>query len=245
MRKLVALHGFTGCGSDFRLLNALLESDRKLIAPDWPGHGTKSGLRNESEYSLESHMRVIDDATAGESVELLGYSMGGRLALHYALSRPERVGRLILIGSSPGLRTEAERLERRAGDAALADFIRSQGVAAFMRYWHGQTMFQTLQSLPDERLREVMASRGRNDPEGLSLSLLHVGTGALPSVWERLHELKMPVDLVTGRKDLKFTAIGREMVTLIPRARLGEVDDAGHAVHLERPDDLVAAVLRR
>lgn len=245
MRKLVALHGFTGSGSDFRLLNALLESDRKLIAPDWPGHGTKSGLRNESEYSLESHMRVIDEATAGESVELLGYSMGGRLALHYALSRPERVVRLILIGSSPGLRTEAERLERRSGDAALADFIRSQGVAAFMRYWHGQTMFQTLQSLPDERLREVMAARGRNDPEGLSLSLLHVGTGALPSVWERLHELKMPVDLVTGTKDLKFTAIGREMVTLIPRARLGEVDDAGHAVHLERPDDLAAAVLRR
>lgn len=245
MRKLVALHGFTGCGSDFRLLKALLGSDRKLIAPDWPGHGTKSGLRNESEYSLESHMRVIDEATAGESVELLGYSMGGRLALHYALSRPERVVRLILIGSSPGLRTEAERLERRAGDAALADFIRSQGVAAFMRYWHGQTMFQTLQSLPDERLREVMAARGRNDPEGLSLSLLHVGTGALPSVWERLHELKMPVDLVTGTKDLKFTAIGREMVTLIPRARLGEVDDAGHAVHLERPDDLAAAVLRR
>lgn len=245
MRKLVALHGFTGSGSDFRLLNALLESDRKLIAPDWPGHGTKSGLRNESGYSLESHMRVIDEATAGESVELLGYSMGGRLALHYALSRPERVVRLILIGSSPGLRTEAERLERRSGDAALADFIRSQGVAAFMRYWHGQTMFQTLQSLPDERLREVMAARGRNDPEGLSLSLLHVGTGALPSVWERLHELKMPVDLVTGTKDLKFTAIGREMVTLIPRARLGEVDDAGHAVHLERPDDLAAAVLRR
>lgn len=245
MRKLVALHGFTGCGSDFRLLNASLESDRKLIAPDWPGHGTKSGLRNVSGYSLESHMRVIDEATAGESVELLGYSMGGRLALHYALSRPERVARLVLVGASPGLRTEAERLERRAGDAALADFIRSQGVGAFMRYWHGQTMFQTLLSLPDERLREVMASRGRNDPEGLSLSLLHVGTGALPSLWERLHELKMPVDLVTGTKDLKFTAIGREMVTLIPRARLGEVDDAGHAVHLERPDDLAAAVLRR
>lgn len=245
MRKLVALHGFTGCGSDFRFLNALLESDRKLIAPDWPGHGTKSGLRNESDYSLESHMRVIDEAAAGESVELLGYSMGGRLALHYALTRPERVGRLILVGASPGLRTEAERLERRAGDAALADFIRSQGVAAFMRYWHGQTMFQTLQALPDERLREVMASRGRNDPEGLSLSLLHVGTGALPSLWERLHELKMPVDLVTGAHDAKFASIGREMVTLIPRARLGEVDDAGHAVHLERPDDLAAAVLRR
>lgn len=245
MKRLVALHGFTGCGSDFRFLNVLLESDRKLIAPDWPGHGTKSGLRDGSDYSLESHMQVIDEATAGESVELLGYSMGGRLALHYALSRPERVARLILVGASPGLRTETERRERRAGDAALADFIRSQGVAAFMRYWHGQTMFQTLQSLPDERLREIMASRGRNDPEGLALSLLHVGTGALPSLWERLHELKMPADLVTGAHDAKFASIGREMVTLIPRARLGEVDDAGHAVHLERPDDLAAAILRR
>ncbi len=245
MKRLVALHGFTGRGDDFSHLSLCLEGAREVICPDWPGHGGKSGLRSPGDYSLESHLRVIDAASGGEAIELLGYSMGGRLALHWALAHPERVTRLILVGASPGLRTEGERLERTAADGALADFIRSQGLDAFLRYWHGQTMFRTLQTLPKKRLEGILAARGRNDPEGLALSLLHVGTGALPSLWGRLHELKMPVDLITGTKDLKFTAIGREMVTLIPRARLGEVDDAGHAVHLERPDDLAAAILGR
>lgn len=245
MTRLIALHGFSGCGEDFKPLSSLLENTREMTAPDWPGHGLKSGLRSEADYSLESHLRMIDEASEGGPVELLGYSMGGRLALHYALARPDQVTRLILVGASPGLRTEGERRERLSADAALADFIRSRGVAAFMHYWHGQTMFQTLQMLPDERRRVIMDSRGRNDPEGLALSLLHAGTGALPSLWDRLHELKMPVDLVTGAHDAKFTALGREMVTLIPRARLGVVEDAGHAVHLERPGDLAAAILRR
>lgn len=245
MKRLVALHGFTGRGDDFSPLSLCLEGAREVICPDWPGHGDKSGLRSPGDYSLESHLRVVDTASRGEAIELLGYSMGGRLALHWTLAHPERVTRLILVGASPGLRTEGERLERTAADAALADFISSQGLDAFLRYWHGQTMFRTLQSLPKKRLEEILAARGRNDAEGLALSLLHVGTGALPSLWGRLHELKMPVDLVTGSEDVKFTAIGREMVTLIPRARLGEVEGAGHAVHLERPADLAAAILRR
>lgn len=245
MMRLVVLHGFTGRKEDFNPLAECLEESRNLVALDWPGHGQRSALRAEADYSLGSHLRIIDEGAGDGEIELLGYSMGGRLALHWALAHPERVRRLILVGASPGLKTEAERRERVTGDAALAEFIRSQGTAAFMRYWHGQTMFQTLQRMPTERISQVMESRGRNDPEGLALSLLHVGTGALPSLWDRLHELRMPVDLLTGSLDAKFTALGREMVTRIPRARLGEVEEAGHAVHLERPADLAAAILRR
>jgi len=245
MRLLVALHGFTGQSTDYDPLASELSRERRLIAPDLPGHGTRGGLRDTDAYTLDAHLRLIDAAAGSGPVDLLGYSLGGRLALHWALTRPERLSRLILVGASPGLKTEDERVERRASDAALGDFIRSRGVATFFRYWHSQTMFRTLLGLPKERLAGLLLSRGDNDPEGLALSLSHVGTGALPSLWHRLHELKVPVDLITGSEDVKFTAIGREMVTLIPRARHGEVEGAGHAVHLERPADLAAAILRR
>ncbi len=245
MKRLVALHGFTGRSDDFEPLRRRLASARDLITPDWPGHGKKSGLREASAYGLEAHLGVIDEAAGDGVIELLGYSMGGRIALHWALRHPERVSKLVLVGSSPGLKSEAERAERRTADAALADFIRSQGVAAFMRYWHAQTMFGTLRRLPKDTLQSLRASRDENDAEGLALSLSHVGTGALPSLWERLPELRMPVELVTGSLDAKFTALAREMVTRIPRARHSELEVAGHAVHLERPDDLADVVLAR
>lgn len=245
MRRLVALHGFTGCGADFKALERALSGARSVVTPEWPGHGAKSGLREERGYSLQSHLDAVTEAAGDSEVELLGYSLGGRIALHWALAHPDRVRRLILVSASPGLRTERERAERTAADLALAEFIRAQGVDAFLHYWHGQSMFHSLRSLPRETLDEILARRRNNDAEGLALSLRHVGTGSLPSLWERLGELKMPVDLVTGSLDVKFGALAREMVTLIPRARHGEVEDAGHAVHLERPGDLAAAVTGR
>ncbi|MFM9001843.1 MAG: 2-succinyl-6-hydroxy-2,4-cyclohexadiene-1-carboxylate synthase [Opitutia bacterium] len=245
MKRLVALHGFTGRGGDYDRLADELPGEIKVVAPDWPGHGAKGGLRDKDAYSLAGHLRVIDAAAEDGPIDLLGYSMGGRIALHWALANPARVSRLILIGASPGLRSPSERDERTAADSALAEFIRTRGTDAFIRYWHTQTMFRTLLSMQDESTRTIVAGRHRNDAEGLALSLEHVGTGALPSLWERLPELRMPVDLVTGSEDAKFCAIARTMTTLMPRARYGEVDGAGHAVHLERAGDLAAVILRR
>ncbi|MGA0133793.1 MAG: 2-succinyl-6-hydroxy-2,4-cyclohexadiene-1-carboxylate synthase [Opitutales bacterium] len=245
MRNLLTIHGFTGSGEDYKALARELGPERRVITLDLPGHGRLTGLRTPDDYSLPAHLARIGTAAGESPVEVLGYSLGGRLALHWALANPTRVTRLVLVGASPGLRTERERRERVLADVALGEFIRSQGVSAFMRYWHGQTMFQTLQDLPSGELDALKKSRLANDPEGLALSLSQVGAGALPSVWDRLHELKMPVDLVTGSRDEKFTTLAREMLALMPRARHGVVEGSGHAVHIERPADLAAAILAR
>ena len=238
MNTIVALHGFTGESADFGPLREHLAEGVTLHAPDLPGHGIRRHQRNLPDYSIEAHLELITEAATTPQITLLGYSLGGRLALHWAVAHPERVARLILIGASPGLATDKEREERRLADATLADFIRTRGLDAFFKYWHNQTFFQPLLKLPSDRLDPILARRHRNDPEGLALSLDNVGTGTLPSLWPRLKELRCPVDLVTGEHDEKFTRLAREMGAHLPKARLSVIENAGHAVHLERPADV-------
>lgn len=238
MNQVVALHGFTGQGADFDPLRASLSPQTSLVSPDLPGHGSKRLQKDLPDYSLPAHLSLISEAATAPQITLLGYSMGGRLALHWAIAYPERIRRLILIGASPGLATPEERDERRLGDATLAEFIRTRGLEAFFKYWHNQTFFQPLLSLPKERLDPILARRAQNDPEGLAMSLENVGTGALPSLWHRLKEIRFPVDLVSGEHDVKFTRIAHEMGAHLPKARHSLIEGAGHAVHLEKPSDL-------
>ena len=144
MNTIVALHGFTGESADFGLIRACLPAERTLHAPDLPGHGALRHRRDFRDYSLEAHLELITQAATSPQITLLGYSLGGRLALHWAVAHPERVARLVLIGASPGLATASEREERRLADATLADFIRTRGLDAFFKYWHNQTFFQPL-----------------------------------------------------------------------------------------------------
>ena len=186
---------------------------------------------------------VIADVSAlgTEPFELVGYSMGGRLALHVALALPERVRRLVLIGASPGIADPAARAERRAADERLADEVEPMTIEAFARRW-AQTA--VLADQPAAVQAAVQADRLRNTPAGLAAALRGLGTGALPSLWERLGELVVPVELVVGERDAKFQAIAEEMAAALPQARVHVVSGAGHAVHLEAPRavaELIAA----
>lgn len=244
--RLVALHGFTGEGADFRALREALPADWRLVAPDFPGHGARRSQRAAADYSLSAHLKAIDEAMGeGNDTALLGYSLGGRLALHWALAHPDRCRRLILVGASPGLETPAQREERQLADGALAMFLRSEGLGPFYKYWHHQPLLRPLFSRPTDEVAALQARRALNEPEALALSLENVGTGCLPSLWPRLGELRMPVDLVTGDLDPKFTHVARLMGSKLPKARLSLVEGCGHAVHLEKPSDLASVLTSR
>ena len=112
MNQVVALHGFTGQGADFDPLRAFLPPGSTLSSPDLPGHGSKRLLKDLAAYSLPAHLAAISEAATASQITLLGYSMGGRLALHWAIAHPERIQRLILVGASPGLATPDEPSRR-------------------------------------------------------------------------------------------------------------------------------------
>jgi 2-succinyl-6-hydroxy-2,4-cyclohexadiene-1-carboxylate synthase len=202
------------------------------IAPDIRGHGAAS---DRQPVTLDA---VIDDVAslASGSFALVGYSMGGRIALHVALALPGRVERLVLIGASPGIADPAERAARCAADEQLADEIELLAIEEFARRWSSNPLLAGQPGwLQEDRLR--------NEPTALARALRGLGTGALPSAWDRLAELRMPVALVAGERDHKFRAIAEEMAGAIAEAESVGVPGVGHAVHLEAPE-AVAELIR-
>jgi 2-succinyl-6-hydroxy-2,4-cyclohexadiene-1-carboxylate synthase len=235
--NLVLLHGFTNTGASWDQVVAALPERYRPVAPDIRGHGTASDARP---VSLTAVVSDVGGTTTGP-FELVGYSMGGRIALHVALALAlaGRVRRLMLIGASPGIADPAARAERRAADDRLADEVERMTIEAFAQRW-AQTA--VLADQPAAVQAAVHADRLRNTPAGLAAALRELGTGALPSLWDRLDEVTVPVELVVGERDEKFRAIGQEMAAALPEARVHVVGGAGHAVHLEAPDAVAEVI---
>jgi 2-succinyl-6-hydroxy-2,4-cyclohexadiene-1-carboxylate synthase len=225
---VVLLHGFTNTGASWSGVVSALGERYRPLAPDIRGHGDASSLRP---VSLDA---VIGDVAglAPEAFELVGYSMGGRLAQHVAVSLPGRVSRLVLIGASPGIADPAERAQRRRADDRLADEAERMTMAQFAARW-AQT--PVLAGQPPHVRAAVHADRLRNTPAGLAAALRGLGTGALPSLWGRLGELTMQVELVVGERDLKFRSTAERIAAALPAGRVSIVPGAGHAAHLEAP----------
>jgi 2-succinyl-6-hydroxy-2,4-cyclohexadiene-1-carboxylate synthase len=161
-----------------------------------------------------------------------GYSMGGRLALRLALDLPEHVERLVLVSATAGIDDEVERAARRAADERLAARIEAIGTAAFLDEWLAQPMFA---GVP----RDAAGREDRNRLRGRTLAawLRDLGTGVMEAMWSQLHELEMPVLVVHGTRDDKYTEIAQRLTNAIPNARRVGID-CGHAVPLEAPREL-------
>src|SRR6185312_13120589 len=159
--------------------------------------------------------------------------------LHAALAFGARIERLVLIGASPGLADPDERKARRAADEQLAGEIERSSIEAFAERW-AQT--PVLAGQPPEVLAAVHADRLRNQSAGLASALRGLGTGALSSLWDRLGAVGMPVALVVGERDEKFSAIAAQMASALPDAEVIVVPGAGHAVHLEAPEAVAAVI---
>jgi 2-succinyl-6-hydroxy-2,4-cyclohexadiene-1-carboxylate synthase len=231
---VVLLHGFTQTRRSWRRTVQALGGRYRALAPDLPGHG-QADHRVASFDACTAYVRAL----APDRFVLAGYSMGGRVALHAALTLREQIGRLVLIGASPGLADPEERAARRTADEALAARIEAIGVEEFAREWAAQPLFA---GQPERVAAAAHADRLRNTAPGLAAALRGLGTGALPSLWDRLGELTMPVTLVTGERDEKFTAIAERMAERLPAARVTIVPGTGHAAQLERPDLVAAAI---
>lgn len=241
---MLLLHGFTGSAASWppSLVDGLVSRRDLPVLVDLPGHGRNAGDTDPAHFTLEATLEDLARAQGPGPTPVAGYSMGGRLALAYALRWPERVTRLVLESASPGLPTAEERATRRASDEALARRLEAQGIEAFVDAWEALPLFESQRSLPDDVRGAQRARRLRNHPESLAASLRGVGTGALPSYWEELVHLSVPTLIVTGALDEKFTTLGRDMAARIPRSYHVVVAGAGHAVHLERPAAWLSAV---
>jgi 2-succinyl-6-hydroxy-2,4-cyclohexadiene-1-carboxylate synthase len=236
---LMFLHGFTGSSTNWERHIQRFASNYRVIAVDLLGHGKTESPALIDRYQMENvavDLIAILDKLEISQVNLLGYSMGGRLALYTSVAFPERVQRLILESASPGLRTPEEQTARIQSDEALADSIERDGIAAFVESWENLPLFATQKGLPEAERRRLHDLRLCNNPSGLANSLRGMGTGVQPALWDRLQDVTLPVLIMAGALDTKFVEIAGQMHNRMPNSRLEIIPDAGHTIHLEQPE---------
>ena len=231
------LHGFTQSGRSWREIIAHMPEGWSWIVPDLRGHGDtqlKPGATCSMDSCTDDLVRIWDELGVARS-HLVGYSMGGRLALHVAARRPDRVLSLLTIGAHAGLEEDA-REGRRLGDEALAERIEQDGIEAFVNYWGSLPLFAGLERRGPAYVAEVRAERLRNHAAGLACSLRGMGAGAMRPLWDELTSAGFPCTFVAGQLDHGYVASARRMAGTVRHGRVEIVPRAGHSVHQERPD---------
>jgi 2-succinyl-6-hydroxy-2,4-cyclohexadiene-1-carboxylate synthase len=231
------LHGFTQSGRSWREVISMMPAGRRWVVPDLRGHGAtrvRPGAPYTMEACTEDLVRLWDSLGIARS-HLVGYSMGGRLALNVAATRPERILSLLTIGAHAGLDEEA-REGRRRGDEALAQRIETDGLEAFVNYWSGLPMFESLERRGPSFVAQMRAARMENHVAGLAESLRGMGAGAMRPVWNELGRVKVPCTFVAGQLDHGYAASARRLAESVPDGRVVIVQRAGHTVHQERPE---------
>ncbi len=237
---LLFLHGFLGDRTEWADLAESFSDDYRCLLVDLPGHGENRSL-DENDYTIQNCAQALLqllDKFDIDRANILGYSMGGRLALYFAATFPKRCSRVILESSSPGLKTKSERDERAESDQELAAKLEREGLDIFLKEWYDKPMFAALKVHPG-KLSGLLEQRRQSDPAGLAMSLRIMSTGKQPSLWDRLNEINLPLLLLAGEKDLKFSGIAHSMADLCPTAEVCIIAKAGHNVHIERPEQFV------
>ncbi len=244
-KTLIFFHGFTGSAEDWRDISQKIDKRFNKTAIDIIGHGKSSSPSSLYYYQtaeLVNQVEFVIKYLKTKETILCGYSMGGRLALQCAAMNPGLVNGLILESASAGIKNEKERNARINSDEETAAFIEKNTLEDFLTMWLDQELFGTLRRFSNERLKNLKAERSKSSKTGLANSLRGFGTGVMPYIGQELSKIKIPVLLISGGLDDKFTKINLNLKKAIPSAKLKIIATAGHNTHLEEPKKFIEAV---
>lgn len=225
----VLLHGFTQTGRAWDGVREHLPPG-EVLTPDLLGHG---GARDVGRIAFAAQLDELDRVVPDGRMVVVGYSLGGRIALRWAVRSPERITRLVLIGVNPGLMDPAERSARRRSDDVAATGLEREGLEPWARRWGDQPLFA---DQPPEIRRLADADRSRNTARGLAAALRGMGAGVMAPVWDQLETLTMPVICAAGERDHKYRTMAEAMAERLPHGEAVVIPGAGHAAHLENPE---------
>ncbi len=244
---LIFIHGFTGSTEEWKEIVDIIGSKLNLVLIDLPGFG-KSDVPNDILFYTQDYLvillkEIIEKLISQRQIQnpvLVGYSMGGRLALSFAIQYSNLLRGLILESASPGIFIQNERNKRIESDNQLIEIIKSTTIEEFLDYWMNQEIFKTQKKLHDEKLKQIREIKIKNNNKiGLINSLLGFGTGQMKPLWNDLYKINCHTLLITGELDEKFESINRRMNELIQCSFHSIIKNVGHNVHLEKPNDFV------
>ena len=240
---ILFLHGFMGDSHEFNDVIPLLSDQFCSLTVDLPGHGRTRVLGGEECYTMPATAQALIhllDQLEIKTCALVGYSMGGRLALYLSLHFPQRFSKVLLESTSPGLKTQQDRSERIQRDFQLARQLEESDFSAFLLQWYNQPLFNSLKK--HTHFEALVKNRLKNNPWELAKSLRNLSTGCQLPLWKKLQENENPWLLLVGEYDAKFIGINSEMAKLCPSAKLELVSHCGHNIHFENPKLFVEKV---
>lgn len=237
---LLLLHGFLGSGDDFALLLPIFSNHFYCITVDLPGHGSTNTELGGYTFSRTAHALIdLLDSLNVHKAHVLGYSMGGRIALYSACAFSDRIATLTLESASPGLKTATERSQRQQQDDLSALRLLKMPLPGFLEQWYSNPLFADIKQHPDI-FSAMVLRRLQNRPEELARALCGLSLGRQPSLWEHIPLLKAPLLIVVGELDTKFVSIGTELFRHCQasnkQATLSVFERCGHNVHLVAPN---------
>jgi 2-succinyl-6-hydroxy-2,4-cyclohexadiene-1-carboxylate synthase len=192
-----------------------------------------STMLDHSEHSFESRLAEIAEAGAGGV--LVGYSLGGRLALRAALRSPGSFSAVVTVGATAGIEEGPLRVARAEADEKLASWIETASMEDVVSLWERQPMFA---DQSDALVEAQRSGRLSHDQRSLALLLRTAGQGALEPVWHDLRSLELPLLAIAGARDDGYTRAAKRIASTAPNGRLAIVEEAGHAPQLQQPDEV-------
>ncbi|MCB0744355.1 MAG: 2-succinyl-6-hydroxy-2,4-cyclohexadiene-1-carboxylate synthase, partial [Ignavibacteriae bacterium] len=240
---IVFLHGFTGNLNDWKFLINKLPPEFTLVIIDLIGHGKSSSPDSLKYYSSKSQiifLNKIFEKLNLTNIILVGYSMGGRLTLDFTFAFPENVQAIVLESSSFGLTTKIEKEERIINDRKIAELISKSSIEDFITYWINIPLFNSLKSLSKKKYEKNIKEKIKsNNSIGLKNSLIGFSTGKMKNYFRLANKINQKALLITGELDNKFTNIAEKANNILPNTNFVKVKNAGHNVHLEKPQEFL------
>ena len=231
---ILFLHGFMGSCEDFAEVADLLKDNFCCLLIDLPGHG-KTKVKSDLDYQMPEVAIAIISLLKQLAIErcfLVGYSMGGRLALYLAVFFPQYFQKIVLESASPGLESELDRNNRIKRDLEIANRLKTQNFNLFLQQWYANPLFSSFVKHPN--YQQAIAKRLKNNPNNLAKSLIYMGLGVQPSLWKHLESIQLPILLIVGKLDVKFVAINQRISSLSPQFGIEIVENTDHNVHFGR-----------
>lgn len=237
-RPALLVHGFLGSGSDWSALLPHLAA-RPLYCPDLPGHGRTPPLAEPGLVACADWLLALLDRHAIDQVHLLGYSLGGRIALSFASRYPERLASLTLEAAHPGLADQAlgERQQRLGQDQQWASRFANQPLAEVLAAWYQQPLFAELSG---HQRQQLVAARSHNHGPALATMVTACSLASQPDLRPIIAALPCPVHYLHGSDDVKFALLAAQLAASLPSLQCHTIAAAGHNAHRAQPAAMAA-----
>ena len=228
---LLLLHGFLGSSLDFNVLATLLEQKYHLLLVDLPGHG-RSHIQSPPTFEeLALCLKQIITNLGKEKADLLGYSMGGRIALYTSCTFPKIFPQCTALSATPGLASKTEQKQRLKKDLKLCQHMND--FPRFVKEWYEQPLFNSLRKT--SAFPSLLNIRLQEDPSQLQIALRGLSVANQPSLWEELKNIPS-LHYIYGEEDLAYATLATKIKAACPQARFTGIPNTGHALHIEAPE---------